>query len=80
MPFLLVSFDAMTSLMTKHQNCPEALSSLLQELRFSMNFAHQDTRSGLLSLEQPLHKLLPIFSGPVYWIFHKGTLASAGTI
>ena len=58
MPFLLVSFDAMTSLMTKHQNFPEALSSLLQELRFSMNFAHQDTRSGLLSLEQPLHKLL----------------------
>ena len=27
-------FDAMTSLMTEHQNFPEALSWLLQELRF----------------------------------------------
>ena len=31
------------------------------------------------SLEQPLHRIPPVFFDPVYWIFHKRTVAGAGT-
>ena len=42
-----------------------------------MNFAHHFELS---SLEQPLHRIPPVFFDPVYWIFHKRTVAGAGTI